>query len=253
MGSRQPSPQSEVAPALDLARIPAHIAIIMDGNGRWASARRLPRADGHRAGLDAVRRTIEVCREYGVRILTLYAFSTENWRRPLDEVIALTRLLGQALADEVDDLMRAGVQLRMSGDLDALDPALREQVDAVTSLTRDNHNLVLNVAYNYGGRSEITGAVRRLAQEIVSGRIAPQAIDEPVVSRYLYTADLPDPDLLIRTGGERRISNFLLWQIAYTELYFCDVYWPDFDKSQLVAAIADYQQRRRRFGGVEDA
>lgn len=253
MGSRQPSPQSEVAPALDLARIPAHIAIIMDGNGRWASARRLPRADGHRAGLDAVRRTIEVCREYGVRILTLYAFSTENWRRPLDEVIALTRLLGQALADEVDDLMRAGVQLRMSGDLDALDPALREQVDAVTSLTRDNHNLVLNVAYNYGGRAEITGAVRRLAQEIVSGRIAPQAIDEPVVSRYLYTADLPDPDLLIRTGGERRISNFLLWQIAYTELYFCDVYWPDFDKSQLVAAIADYQQRRRRFGGVEDA
>jgi undecaprenyl diphosphate synthase len=253
VGSRQPSPQSEVAPALDLARIPAHIAIIMDGNGRWASARRLPRADGHRAGLDAVRRTIEVCREYGVRILTLYAFSTENWRRPLDEVIALTRLLGQALADEVDDLMRAGVQLRMSGDLDALDPALREQVDAVTSLTRDNHNLVLNVAYNYGGRAEITGAVRRLAQEIVSGRIAPQAIDEPVVSRYLYTADLPDPDLLIRTGGERRISNFLLWQIAYTELYFCDVYWPDFDKSQLVAAIADYQQRRRRFGGVEDA
>lgn len=253
VGSQQPSAQSDVALALDLARIPAHIAIIMDGNGRWAATRRLPRAAGHRAGLDAVRRTIEGCREFGVRVLTLYAFSTENWRRPLDEVIALTQLLGQALADEVDDLMRAGVQFRMSGDLDALDPALREQVDAVTALTQDNHNLVLNVAYNYGGRAEITAAVRRLAQEIVKGRVVPQAIDEPVLSRYMYTAGLPDPDLLIRTGGERRISNFLLWQIAYTELYFCDVYWPDFDKSHLVAAIADYQQRRRRFGGVEDA
>jgi len=249
----QPSPRSVIAPALDLARIPSHIAIIMDGNGRWAAARGLPRVAGHRTGLDAVRRTIEGCREYGVRVLTLYAFSTENWRRPAGEVEALMRLLGEALIDEFDDLMEAGVQFRMSGELDSLEPALREQVEQVIALTRDNKTLVLNIAYNYGGRAEIIDAVRRLGGDLASGRLTPQTIDEAALGRYLYTAGLPDPDLLIRTGGEQRISNFLLWQIAYTELYFCDVYWPDFDRSHLLAAIADYQQRRRRFGGVEDA
>lgn len=253
MSDPQPSAQSVAAPALDLARVPAHIAVIMDGNGRWAAARGLPRAAGHRAGLDAVRRMIEACREYRVRVLTLYAFSTENWRRPPGEVEALMRLLGEALVDELDDLMEAGVQFRMSGNLETLGPALREQVAQVVAMTRDNPNLVLNVAYNYGGRAEIVDAVRRLGQDLASGRIRPQAVDETVVGRYLYTAGLPDPDLLIRTGGERRVSNFLLWQIAYTELYFSDVYWPDFDKAHLTAAIADYQQRRRRFGGVEDA
>lgn len=252
MSDPQLAPQSIVTPALDLARVPAHIAIIMDGNGRWAAARGLPRAAGHRAGLDTVRRIIEACREYRVRVLTLYAFSTENWRRPPGEVEALMRLLGEALADEVNDLMEAGVQFRMSGDLDTLEPLLRQQVEQVVALTRDNTSLVLNIAYNYGGRAEIIDAVRRLGQDLASGRITPQTIDEAAVGRYLYTAGLPDPDLLIRTGGEQRVSNFLLWQIAYTELYFCDVYWPDFEKSHFLAAIADYQQRRRRFGGVED-
>jgi len=251
VGSPQPGPRRAGAPALDLGRIPAHIAIIMDGNGRWAAARGLSRAAGHRAGLEAVRRTIEGCRDCGVRVLTLYAFSTENWRRPADEVEALMRLLGDALADQADDLMEAGVQLRISGDLETLDPGLRAQVQQVIAMTRENRGLVLNVAYNYGGRAEIVTVVRRLAQDIGAGRLRPGEIDEAALARYLYTADLPDPDLLIRTGGEQRISNFLLWQIAYTELYFCDVYWPDFDRSHLLAAIADYQQRRRRFGGVE--
>jgi len=237
---------------LDPTRIPPHIAIIMDGNGRWAAARGLPRAAGHRAGLEAVRRTIDACRDYGVRVLTLYAFSTENWRRPADEVAALMRLTGEAVVEEAAELMRGGVHLRLSGDLTALDPTLREQLEQLVALTEPNRNLVLNVAYNYGGRAEIISAVRHLAAEVAAGQLAPERIDETQVSAHLYTNGLPDPDLLIRTGGEQRLSNFLLWQVAYTELYFCDVFWPDFDRTHLLAALADYQHRRRRFGGVED-
>jgi undecaprenyl diphosphate synthase len=237
---------------LDPTRIPAHIAIIMDGNGRWAAARGLPRAAGHRAGLEAVRRTIDACKDCGVRVLTLYAFSTENWRRPADEVASLMRLLGEAVVEEAAELVRRGVQLRLSGDLTTLDPTLRGQVEQLLALTQDNRDLVLNVAYNYGGRAEIVGAARRLAADAAGGHLAPEGIDEKLVGAYLYTAGLPDPDLLIRTGGEQRISNFLLWQVAYTELYFCDVFWPDFDRTHLLAALADYQHRRRRFGGVED-
>jgi len=222
----------------------------MDGNGRWAAARGLNRAAGHRAGLDAVRRTLDASRELGVSILTLYAFSTENWRRPADEVEALMQLLGEAVSDEADELIREGIQLRVSGDLSSLDAGLRNQVERVVALTRDNGDLILNVAYNYGGRAEILSAVRRLAGDIATG-LSVDAIDEATLGRYLYTAGLPDPDLLIRTGGEQRISNFLLWQIAYTELYFCDVYWPDFDRTHLSAAIQTYQQRLRRFGGIE--
>jgi undecaprenyl diphosphate synthase len=224
----------------------------MDGNGRWAAARGLPRADGHRAGLEAVRRTIDACRDCGVRVLTLYAFSTENWRRPADEVAALMRLTGEAVVEEAAELMRGGVHLRLSGDLSALDPTLREQLEQLVALTQPNRDLVLNVAYNYGGRAEIVSAVRHLAAEAAAGRLAPERIDETQVSAHLYTSGLPDPDLLIRTGGEQRLSNFLLWQGAYTELYFCDVYWPDFDRTHFMAALADYQRRRRRFGGVED-
>jgi undecaprenyl diphosphate synthase len=224
----------------------------MDGNGRWAATRGLPRAAGHRAGLEAVRRTIDACRDCGVRVLTLFAFSTENWRRPVDEVEALMQLMGEAVVEEAAELVRGGVQLRMSGDLSTLDPMLRSQVEQLIHLTQDNRTLVLNVAYNYGGRAEIVAAVRRLAQDIAGGRLASDGIDETHLGRYLYTAGLPDPDLLIRTGGEQRVSNFLLWQIAYTELYFCDVFWPDFDRTHLAAALADYQHRRRRFGGVED-
>lgn len=222
----------------------------MDGNGRWAAARGLHRAAGHRAGLEAVRRTLEACREIGVSILTLYAFSTENWRRPVEEVEALMHLLGEAVADEAAELAREGIQLRVSGELSSLDPGLRREVERVIDLTRENRNLILNVAYNYGGRAEIAAAVRRLARDLTAG-LPLDAIDETALERYLYTAGLPDPDLLIRTGGEQRISNFLLWQIAYTELYFCDVYWPDFERTHLLDAIRDYQQRKRRFGGVE--
>lgn len=235
----------------DTTRIPAHVAIIMDGNGRWAAARGLPRAAGHRAGVEAVRRTLAGCRERGVSILTLYAFSTENWRRPPEEVEALMQLLGQAVQDEAYELMRTGIQLRVSGDLSSLDPGLRGEVERVVDLTSENRELILNVAYNYGGRAEIVAAVRRIAHDVIAGRLSPERVDDSMIARYLYTAGLPDPDLLIRTGGEQRISNFLLWQIAYTELYFCDVYWPDFDKPHLFAAISAYQQRQRRFGGVE--
>lgn len=223
----------------------------MDGNGRWAAARGLHRAAGHRAGLKAVRRTLEACREIGVSILTLYAFSTENWRRPVEEVEALMQLLGEAVADEAAELAREGIQLRVSGELSSLDPGLRREVERVIELTRENRNLILNVAYNYGGRAEIAAAVRRLARDLTAGQLPLDAIDETALERYLYTAGLPDPDLLIRTGGEQRISNFLLWQIAYTELYFCDVYWPDFERTHLLDAIRVYQQRKRRFGGVE--
>lgn len=225
----------------------------MDGNGRWASSRGLNRAAGHRAGLDAVRRTLEASRELGVAILTLYAFSTENWRRPADEVEALMRLLGEAVSDEADELIRKGIQLRVSGDLSSIDPGLRREVERVVALTRDNGDVILNVAYNYGGRAEILSAARRLAGDAAAGRLPADSIDEAALGRYLYTAGLPDPDLLIRTGGEQRVSNFLLWQIAYTELYFCDVYWPDFDKAHLSAAIQTYQQRLRRFGGIESS
>lgn len=223
----------------------------MDGNGRWAAARGLHRAAGHRAGLEAVRRTLEACREIGVSILTLYAFSTENWRRPVEEVEALMQLLGEAVADEAAELARKGIQLRVSGEISSLDPGLRREVERVIELTRENRNLILNVAYNYGGRAEIAAAVRRLARDLTAGQLPADAIDETALERYLYTAGLPDPDLLIRTGGEQRISNFLLWQIAYTELYFCDVYWPDFERTHLLDAIRVYQQRKRRFGGVE--
>ncbi len=238
---------------LDPTRIPAHIAIIMDGNGRWAAARGLPRAAGHRAGLEAVRRTVDACRDCGIRVLTLYVFSTENWRRPADEVAALMRLMGEAVVDEAAELVRGGVHLRLSGDLSALDPSLREQLEQLVALTQPNRDLVLNVAYNYGGRAEIVSAVRHLAADVAAGQLTPEGIDEAQLSAHLYTNGLPDPDLLIRTGGEQRLSNFLLWQVAYTELYFCDVFWPDFDRTHLLAALVDYQRRRRRFGGIEDA
>ncbi len=239
-------------PALDPERIPSHIAIIMDGNGRWAAARGLPRAAGHRAGVGAARRTLQACRDLGVGALTLYAFSTENWRRPADEVEALMQLLADAVRDEARDLVEGGVRLRVSGDLASLDPTLRAQVEQVVALTAANGAFVLNVAYNYGGRAEIAAAARAIAAEARAGRLSPERVSEEVVAARLYTAGLPDPELLIRTGGEQRLSNFLLWQIAYTELYFSDVHWPDFERPHLVDAIADYQRRRRRFGGVED-
>jgi undecaprenyl diphosphate synthase len=223
----------------------------MDGNGRWASARGLPRAAGHREGVRAARRTLEACRDLGVGTLTLYAFSTENWRRPADEVEGLMQLLAEAVRDEAPDLVENGVRLRISGDLASLDASLRSQVEQVTAMTAGNEAFVLNVAYNYGGRAELAAAARAIAADVREGRLASESITEATLADRLYTAGLPDPDLLIRTGGEQRVSNFLLWQIAYTELYFSPVLWPDFERRHLQEAIVDYQRRRRRFGGVE--
>jgi len=238
-------------PRVDRTRVPQHVAIIMDGNGRWAEERGLSRTDGHRAGRDAVRRTLDACCDLGIATLTLYAFSTENWNRPPDEVDGLMVLLREAIADEAEDLERKGIRLRISGDLDDLDPEIAGSLREVMTRTRNNHRLVLNFALNYGGRAEVLQAVQRLAMEAARGDLRPEAIDDELFASYLYTAGLPDPDLLIRTGNEQRISNFLLWQIAYTELYFCDLYWPDFDAVHLYEAVREYQNRRRRFGGVD--
>ncbi len=246
--SEQPAPPA----AIDPTRIPRHVAIIMDGNGRWARERGLPRMEGHRAGREAVRRTLEVCRDLSISYLTLYAFSTENWRRPSDEVEGLMLLLREAVASEAEDLVQNGIRLRISGDLDRLPPGIADQLREVTARTRDNDRLVLNFALNYGGRAEVLQAVRRLARDVAQGRLTAEAVDDARFARYLYTNGLPDPDLLIRTGGEQRISNFLLWQIAYTELYFCDVYWPDFQPAHFYEAVQAYQSRRRRFGGLDE-
>jgi undecaprenyl diphosphate synthase len=237
--------------SLDPSRIPRHIAIIMDGNGRWAELRGLLRVEGHRAGREALRRTLECAREWGVRILTSYAFSTENWRRPPEEVEALMALLIETLNQEAAELHKNGVRFRASGLLDEMPSDVRDALDRVVRLTRDNTAITLNLALNYGGRRELTEAARRLAQAAAAGEMRPDQITEEVMGRFLFAPDLPDPDLLIRTGGEQRLSNFLLWQAAYTELYFTDVHWPDFQRSHLLEAIKSYQTRDRRFGGVE--
>jgi undecaprenyl diphosphate synthase len=237
--------------SLDSSRIPRHIAVIMDGNGRWAELRGLTRVEGHRAGREALRRTVTAARECGVEVLTLYAFSTENWRRPRDEVQALMALLVEAAEQEAPDLHRNGVRFRASGLLAAMPAAVQAALEQVMALTQHNTEITLNLAINYGGRSEIAEAVRRLAREVAEGHLPPEEIDERALQRHLFAPDLPDPDLLIRTGGEHRLSNFLLWQAAYTELYFTDVHWPDFQKLHLFEAIRSFQARDRRFGGVE--
>ncbi|HKV45369.1 MAG TPA: isoprenyl transferase [bacterium] len=237
--------------SLDSSRMPRHIAIIMDGNGRWAEVRGLPRVEGHRVGRQALRRTLEGARECRVEVLTLYAFSTENWRRPQDEVQALMALMVETAQEEALDLQQNGVCFRASGLLDAMPAGVRAAIDQVMALTEHNTQITLNLAVNYGGRSEITAAARQLAREVVEGRMALQDIDERALQQRLFAPDLPDPDLLIRTGGEHRLSNFLLWQAAYAELYFTEIHWPDFRKLDLFEAIRSYQSRKRRFGGVD--
>lgn len=226
--------------------IPRHVAVIMDGNGRWARKRGMPRLYGHRAGTENIRRIIESCAELGVEVLTLYAFSTENWRRPDDEVRGLMMILGEVIERETQKLHENGVQLRHIGSLDGLPPALQERVRYAIDLTRANTRLVVNVAFNYGGRAELVDVVRR----IVASAARPEEITESLVSSYLQTAGLPDPDLIIRTAGEQRVSNFLLWQGAYAEFYFASVYWPDFDPAELRRAIEEYGRRQRRFGSL---
>ena len=231
------------------SKVPRHVAIIMDGNGRWAQARGLPRLAGHRAGTDNIRRILEGCVEAGVEVLTIYAFSTENWQRPADEVQGLMRLLEEVIQRELNELHAKGVQIRHIGWLDGVSPRLQKLIREAVELTKDNDRIILNVAFNYGGRREIIKAV----QAIVREGIPPEAIDEALFERFLTTAGLPDPDLIIRTGGEMRLSNFLLWQGAYAEIYSTPTYWPDFDKEALFQAFEDYSRRERRFGRVPSA
>ena len=226
--------------------VPRHVAIIMDGNGRWAKGRRLPRIAGHRRGVEAVRETVRACVERGVEYLTLFAFSSENWRRPADEVALLMQLFHVALSNEVDKLHRNGVRLKVVGDTGRFDPAIRRLIEQGERLTAENRRLTLTVAANYGGRWDILQALSRLLAQ--SPAPADQVLDESALAPYLAMSYAPEPDLFIRTGGEQRISNFLLWQLAYAELYFTDTLWPDFDAAALDAAFASYRQRERRFG-----
>jgi undecaprenyl diphosphate synthase len=235
-------------PSLTLDAVPKHVAIVMDGNGRWARMRHRPRVFGHHQGLKAVRGVIEACMRRQVPILTLFAFSSENWKRPADEVSALMDLFLRSIQRETDELHRNGVRLRFIGDRGRFPVPLDELMSAAEAKTRGNDRLQLNVAVNYGGRWDIAQAARRAAAEVIAGRLPREAIDETRIGRHLALAELPEPDLLIRTGGETRLSNFLLWQFAYTELYFCNVLWPDFDDRAFDAALLDFAQRERRYG-----
>jgi undecaprenyl diphosphate synthase len=230
--------------------LPKHIAIIMDGNGRWARERMLPRPMGHRQGMKAVREVVEGAIEAGVEVLSLFAFSQENWQRPATEIGALMSLLEEYIQREADELEAQGVRVQMLGDLDRLAPPARAAVDRVMAQTARNSTLVLNLFISYGSRAEIVRAARRIAEEVAAGTLRPDQVDEAAISSRLFTAGGPDPDLLIRTSGERRISNFLLWQLAYTELHISPVLWPDFTRANLYEAILDYQTRDRRFGRV---
>ena len=224
--------------------IPTHVAIIMDGNGRWARERGLPRLAGHRAGVDNLRRVLEACVEFGIQYLTIFAFSTENWDRPPAEVRGLIKILEEVIDNEIAELHKNGVQMRHMGRLDRLQPVLQKKIGHAIELTRDNQKLVLNVAWNYGGRDEIVHAI----QKMVADGVSSEEVDEELVSSYLYTNNCPDPDLMIRTSGEFRMSNFLIWQGAYTELYITPTYWPDFDREELLKALREYAVRERRFG-----
>jgi undecaprenyl diphosphate synthase len=228
--------------------IPSHVAIIMDGNGRWARARGLPRLAGHRAGVENLRRVLEASVEYGIKFLTIYAFSTENWNRPESEVKGLIAILEEVIDRELKSLHENGVQLRHIGKLERLSDKLQEKVKHAIELTKNNDHLVLNVAWNYGGRAEIVHAIRAIIQDGVPA----EDITEELVNRYLYTFDCPDPDLIIRTSGEMRVSNFLIWQGAYSELYVTPHYWPDFGPDELLEALHDYAQRERRYGKILD-
>ena len=238
-------------PNLDLARIPAHVAIVMDGNGRWAQRRGLKRTDGHAAGEEALFDTVEGALDIGLQWMTVYAFSTENWRRPLDEVRFLMRFNESLLLRRRDDLNERGVRVRFIGRRHGRVPVrVRQRIEETEALTKRNRRMTLTFAFNYGGRAEIADAVRQIAGKVADGSLDPRRVDEKTIARHLYAPDMPDPDLLVRTSGEYRISNYLLWQLAYAELYFTDVLWPDFRRQHLFDAIADFQHRNRRFGSV---
>ncbi|NJN81443.1 MAG: di-trans,poly-cis-decaprenylcistransferase [Caldilineaceae bacterium] len=229
-----------------LALIPHHVGIILDGNGRWAQQRGWLRLAGHQAGVNNIRQVLESCVKFGIKVLTIYAFSTENWHRPPDEVAGLMRLLGLTIRRQLNDLHKNGVQIRHSGRMDGISPELQEQIRHALEVTKDNDRIILNVAFNYGGRAEILDALRQL----IADKVPPDEITEDLISRYLYTEGLPDPDMIIRTGGEWRLSNFLIWQAAYAEYYSTPVFWPDFNEDELFKALYEYNRRERRFGRV---
>ncbi|MDX2113289.1 MAG: isoprenyl transferase [Alphaproteobacteria bacterium] len=234
--------------ALATSTTPTHIAIIMDGNGRWAKARHLPRSAGHKKGADSLRRTMEACRESGVKYLTVYAFSSENWKRPKEEISDLMQLLKHYLEKELPELKKNDIRLRFIGDLSRLDSDMQMRVQQAMQETENNHSFNLTVALSYGSKQELVRAMRRLAEQVAAGILSPDSITEQTIENALDTATIPDPDLLIRTGGEHRISNFLLWQSAYTEFFFTDTLWPDFDARHLNEALADFATRERRYG-----
>ena len=243
---------SQPVPAgLDPARLPVHVAVIMDGNGRWAKQRNLPRVMGHREGVEALKRTLRLCSDWGIGALTAYAFSTENWNRPGEEVSFLMALFERVLARELQALEQEQVRIRFLGDLEPLPEGLQRLIADATERTAANTGIHFNVCTNYGGRAELVRAAQRLAQRCVAGELDPAAIDDQQLAAELHTAGECDPDLLIRTSGERRISNFLLWQLAYAEIHITDVLWPDFNQATLLDALLDYQGRQRRFGGVD--
>ena len=237
-------------PALDTAKLPAHVAIIMDGNGRWAKKRYLNRISGHKKGTEAVRTIVRTSREIGISILSLYAFSTENWQRPQKEVTALMTLLKNFLQSELKEMMNNNIRLTSIGQIERLPKDVKMALHKAMTATRENNGMVLNLALSYGGRSEIVKMVRKIAGKTKDGLIDPDSITPELISEHLYTYGMPDPDLLVRTSGEMRISNFFLWQIAYSEIFFTDTLWPDFNKDEFIQILKDYQNRERRFGKV---
>ena len=231
-----------------LTKIPTHIAIIMDGNGRWAQKRGLARNEGHRAGVENMRRVVEGAGEFGVKVVTLYAFSTENWGRPEDEVRGLLSIFEEVISRQVSELHKNGVRLRHLGTLDGISDNMRQAVNGAIEATKNNDRITLNIAFNYGGRAEILNVIRRMIED----KVPPDAVTEKTFESYLYTAGMPDPDLIIRTAGEMRLSNFLIWQAAYSEYYSTPTFWPDFDKEELYKALLAFGQRQRRFGKLEN-
>lgn len=247
MSTREGADSSETqAPAC----VPVHVGVIMDGNGRWATSRNLPRFEGHRRGVEALRRCVRAAREIGVRFLTIYSFSSENWSRPASEVSDLLGLLKRFVRHDLAELHAANVRVRIIGERDSLPKDIVLLLNEAEALTQGNSGLTLIVAFNYGGRQEIAAAARRIAEDVLSGKLRPDDITADLVGRHLDTAGIPDPDLILRTSGEQRLSNFLLWQAAYSELVFLPIYWPDFDRAALVQAIEEFARRDRRFGGV---
>jgi len=245
-----PAPDALAKPVADYAAAPEHVAVIMDGNGRWAAARGLPRTEGHRRGVTALRQAVRTAGELGIKVLTLYSFSAENWSRPSDEIDDLMALVKQFVRQDLGELHRGGVRVRVIGDRSGLDPEIFRMICEAEELTRANDKLTLVVAFNYGARQEIARAARQLAEEAAAGRLDPVRIDAALLERQLDTAGLPDPSLVIRTSGEQRLSNFLLWQAAYAEFVFLPVYWPDFDRAAFEQAIEEFHRRERRFGGL---